>query len=193
MVAGTLQDDMNTAQQYTHWWNFAIVLMLIVMCVNVGIRFKQKAESLGVLITLTVLVIVSTGLSMAAHSDTEYEKRTNDKALSIVEQVFVCLTLAMAVLSFLIIWTFLGWAKPFEQSSAFGFLLFGIIISAAKMGALFFYSSGYKQKHKENGEPFVSPEYDRWSFYHLQWHLVSGFCGFLITIGLYLMLKMLYQ
>lgn len=188
----TLRNDMVIAQQYTHWWNFAVVLMLVAMCVHIGVNFREKAAPIGILATLTTVLVIATALSMATHHDYDGDARMNNKALSIAERVFVSLTLALALVAFLVLWVLVGGGAPLRATPVFGFLLFGTVVSAAKMAGLYFYGAGFKERHMQGGEPYVSDDFDKWSFYHLQWHLVSGFCAFLLSIALFIVLQVKY-
>lgn len=192
-----LQEELMLAQMYTHAWAIVVVIILMAMSVQSS-QWKNSTVPITVFSVLTVLTAVATALSMAMHAGFDQDGVHKNEALADAEIVSVTVAMAMAVITFVVFWGLAGGAAPFQTSPLFGYLLFGLVVSAFGMGFLYFRASSFRQEHKKavndrGGVEGYSSKLEKWGFYHIQWHLVGGMFAFLLAICLYIVLKTKYQ
>lgn len=188
----TLRKEMQMAQMYTHTWGFIVIVMLIAMSVQAS-KFVRPLAPVMVLSMLTVLMAVSTALSLAMHDDYDKDGKMDNESLADAEVVSVSLTMVYSILAFLITWVLQPLA-PFIESSVFGYLLFGLIGTGIGMAYLYFKGSCFTEVHKQvvekrGGQEGWSSSFEKWGFYHVQWHLTGGFFAFILVLALYIVLK----
>lgn len=194
----TLREELNAAQMYTHTWGFLVVINLIAMAVQASLFPGRPVVPIVVLSIFAVMTAVSMGLSMAMHADHNVDAKNDNQLLADAEKVTVSGTIGLATLAFIVFWFLQHPARPFRVSPIFGYVLFGLVGSGVAMMLLYIRGNDFRDLHKaivneRGGTSGWSGTLEKWAFYHVQWHLIAGFYAFLLSIGVYIVLKTKYD